>query len=196
MAKASWKWINGKWFNAITGEPMPAGEQKARADQFAADLKSGKVRPRISGTDSQLFSGKMTLAEQFKNDPLALDHLVSKCRAAGFTPNPTDQYLPEIATEVCDPRAVISMAGGKQQIVKELTRQGRNCDGQVRVRAYRPEPPKVIPLGENLIREEISNRIAKDPGLKHKDRRELREQVIAEHARKTPPSFRKPRAAS
>lgn len=131
-------------------------------------------------TDSTLFAGKKTLAEQFKHDPDNLERLVKKAKARGISVNPTDQYVPQLATEPLDPTAIIAHSDGKAKIKKLCEQQGVNCYGQVKVKAYRPDEPKMMKLHPKIVEREVDKMIWHDPKLKEKDRRELREKAVHE----------------
>lgn len=143
-------------------------------------------------TDTTLFAGKLSLADQFKHDPDHLEVLVKKAKARGISVNPTDQYVPQLASEPLDPTAIIAHSDGKSKIKKLCEMQGVDCHGQVKVKAYRPEEPKMMKLHPKLVERAVDQMITRDPGLAHKDRQQLREKAVHEQGFHSQAAPRKP----
>jgi hypothetical protein len=96
-----------------------------------------------------------------------------------------DYYEPHMARFPGDPTAFIPATGGRAHVRDVLKAQGRGCRGftEFESTAGQVEPPKKIPLGEDIIQQNI-RRLKKDPDKARKPVQELREEVLHKHGAK------------
>lgn len=134
-------------------------------------------------TDGAILSGMGTILDQCDGDKRQADRLVAKLRAKGARPSYNDIYLPTVAQEEADPRALFKAHDGKAAIKKACEQMDISCE-QVKSqrRARAPLPSK--PLSEKAIRQLAQQAIKQDPVLGEKPTQELREQIIDTHSMK------------
>jgi len=160
--------------------------EKGVNHQIAA-MTACQAAPR-SMTDRELFEGMGPLAKQFEGEEDYLDRIVAGARAHGHNPGANDVYMSNLARFEGDPLAFVPPTGGRGHIRKVCEDRGLPCEGAVNVKGREPsEDPlaKKIPLANSIVAREMNHRIKKDPGLKEKDPRELREAIIDKHGATT-----------
>lgn len=150
--------------------------------------KSGSVErlmPTRFGTvtDRELFRNQGTLADQFAGAEDQLDYVVKTAQRHGYRPSYTDLYLPSLARFPGDPKAFVPASGGRGHIRSVCAERGHDCEGIVQYRAprgTRGEPPKR--LSERIVERIARAKITAEPSLARRDQRELREEIIENHA--------------
>ena len=187
----STKWpvvSDNQWVQVFYEDMREAGQSHVMADMLAHQRAPG------CETDSTLFAGTKTLAEQFKHDPHHLDLLIKKAKARGISVNATDQYEPCLASEPLDPSALIPHSGGRSHVKKLCEAKGIDCNGRIKVKGNRlDKEPEMCKLAPNLVEESVNKMIQRDPGLASKDRRELRAKVIHEQGNHKQAAPKKPK---
>lgn len=136
-------------------------------------------------TDATFFEGMPRLYEQIGSQR-RLNKMLAVAAKHGFKPNPTDVYQPGLARFQGDPEAFVPATGGRSYIRKLCEKRGWACEGAVKVKAAEPlsdplAPENCKPLGEDIIRDRAAEMVRKNPDLKRKSRRELREAVLEKH---------------
>lgn len=165
--------VKAHYFRMIT-----AGESPRMAEMLAL-----RRAPHMA-TDSDYFSSYGTLADQFEGREDELNLIVSAAKRKGYTPNINDVYEPSLANSIGDPAAFISPSGGRGQIRKVANERRVNVHGAVETSFAPEEPPPAVRMCPKLVEKYVNERIKENPDLAHKDRNELREQVIDKHAYK------------
>lgn len=131
--------------------------------------------------------GGATLADQFRGNENLLQYRIQQARKNGYEPKATDFYNSSMARFPGDPRAFTGASQSIGDIKRDMARTG---DGlavgdrviQAQETDVAPEPPKK--LAEHIVTRIQKQRIEADPGLAHKDQRELRSQIKDEHGSK------------
>lgn len=151
--------------------------------EYALEMSKGPgfAVPAPVGTDSIFFAGTGTLLDQFGGDEEEVGRVVKAAKANGYTPNPNDFYAMSLANKPGDPQAFISHSGGRGHIRRVCEERGVSCTGAVNYTAP-PQPPRPKKkLADRLVRRIERNMIKANPDLAHKDRAELRSQIIENH---------------
>ena len=137
-------------------------------------------------TDDVFFSGQKPLYDQFESQK-HLDKFLARSRAMGHKPSVNSTYYPNLARFPGDPEAFVSRSQGRSYIKKLCETRGWACEGGVNVKHRQPEVDPMesrIKLGEDIVRESMADEQRKNPGMSKKQRKELREKVIAKHSYK------------
>lgn len=160
--------------------------EKGNTHKFAEMVATRK--PPRAMTDRELFEGVGTLGKQFAGEEDNLEYLVRVAKAHGGSVGYNDVYMANLARFPGDPEAFVKPGGGRGQIKEFCERNGMECHGAVETKHRQPEEDPMehcIPLGEDLVQEEIRNMHRRDPeGVEQrlkKDPIEVREEVIDRH---------------
>lgn len=141
-----------------------------------ADMLQSRQPPGTKGTDKAFSQGRQGGQDIDAMSPAARKRLLDNCAAAGVSPQ-GKMYIGQLARKgvPCDPLALVS---GLDDVHARAKAMGKFVNQEP------PEspPPKAVPLAEDLIREEIGKRVAKNPDLKRVPKATIREQVIDEHS--------------
>ena len=139
--------------------------------------------PRVM-TDDVFLSGYGTLDKQFKGDERQIEWITKRAMQKGYTPNRNDVYNPLLVRPevgVGDPQAFINSRSDIRRICEE---RGLPCEGAVTVKGREPTPPKPRNgkrLAPDLVEELYQQKVQEDPGLKHKNKREVQESIVDQH---------------
>lgn len=145
---------------------------------------------RFPGTKTEVmyFEGRHTLASQFAGNDAQLQAVVAAAQARGYTPGTYDIYEPGLADDLGDPKAFITPSGGTTELKNKLEAAGKSSHGLVQTKRRQPSrEPVNCPLAPDIVDSIVASRIANDPALAEKIRkdprklREAREQAVAEH---------------
>lgn len=138
-------------------------------------------KPPGSLTDRELFKDVGTLEKQFAGDEVMLNHITRVAKSYGYTPNNNDFYNSALAEFTGDPRAFIPATGGREHIRKECERQGKSCEGLVKVKGRKQEVQNV-PMADDLIERTAKEAVKADPALGTVPKQELRQEIVKRHS--------------
>lgn len=133
-------------------------------------------------TDSVFFAGMKCAGDSL--DKRELGQLVAAAKQQGYTPPQGAYYMPSLAAFKGDKRAWVSHSDGRGYVKKLCEERGWACEGAVSVKARESKcdpHDNCVPLADDIVNRLAKEKIAADPSLKKKSRRELREKIIAEH---------------
>lgn len=170
--------------------------EKGNGHNFAEMVATNSAPGGV--TDRELFAGRGTLLDQFGGDEKRVQSLVESAKKNyGFTPNVNDVYDPQLAPATAKgtkghPDCFVPATGGLSHYRAIARKKGMNVlpglssEGQLRIEPGDARERKVRKpgLGENIVRRKLREAIQRDPSLKLKDQRELREKIIDKHALK------------
>lgn len=148
-------------------------------NSIVACLERGeRVSFGIGGTNSQFMSGKQTGDEVLKRyGPVFAARMEKKARKLGIS-TAGKAYISQLATEFCDPRALVS---DTSDVVARCKALNRASEGMVNVERYETPPTPPVAIGNDIIARRMQDAIAEDPSLGSKKKIEgLREKVVAE----------------
>lgn len=157
--------------------PIPKSEIRRGRNNIGEVMKS-RTFPGMK-TENNFFSNRGTLEQQFKDDPQFLQEIIEGAKADGYTPNPNDVYISQIARKTGDRRAFISQAEGVSKIRKVCEEEKLHCEA---LGTSMPEvaPKKKVKLAEPLVQEKMAEYKQNPEFSKMKDG-ELREFVVDKH---------------
>ena len=148
-------------------------------NSIIACLERGeRVSFAVSGTDSQFMSGDSSGGELIRRfGPRFAKKLQSKAEKLGISLS-GKRYISQLATEFCDPRALVS---GTSDVVSRCRELNKGCEGMVNVERHETPPPKPVAVGSDIVERRMREAVEKDPSLAlKKNRGELAAQVKAE----------------
>ena len=157
--------------------PLPESEIRRGRNNIREAMKSKRF-PGVK-TENTFFSGRGTLADQFKDDPEFLQQIIDGAKAKGYNPSPNDIYLQSVAREDGDPDAFVSQADGLGKIRKVCEQRGLYCE-ELGAERREVAPPEKIALAEDLVAEKVAE-YKSVPEFAGKPDGELRELVIEKH---------------
>jgi len=142
-------------------------------------------------TNREFGAGHGTLASQFNGREDVLEAAaVGYKTVTGRNLNPNSVYYPQLGDGVFDPRAYIEPDDLRHNITKRVEEMGMSCtfDGSdINAHAAQQAPAPAIPLGTDLVDEEIVAKLDQDKDLaakvKEKPQKldDLRNEVIEKH---------------
>lgn len=176
------------------GVPMISLYYKQRLEGVPhklASMVASQRGPRVN-TDDTFFAPMKTLSEQFASES-ELKVMLRIAKKQGFTPGMNHVYVPQLARFRGDREAYVSRTDGRAQIRKICEQRGQELsvntsDSSMKATHRQPEsdPYESAPkIAENLIGKYANRMAKKDPSLRGKSRRELREMVIQKHGPST-----------
>lgn len=143
-------------------------------------------RPPGASTDRELFAGSgATFSKLADDDPKYANRVAAKAKKLGYTPNPNDLYISQLAKCEGDPLAFVPATGGKGHIKRVCEQRGLGCEGAIAVRPAEVSAPKPqVRLAPKIVNEYVSKYIEHNPQLASKPVQEVREFVIEKHGSK------------
>jgi hypothetical protein len=148
--------------------------------------------PRIM-TDDVVLGGMRTISDMFHRDPVMTERLCRIAMKRGYRPRPSDVYLSSVANCEGDPHAFINHGQGRGDLRKTLEKRGYETGSTTsgndivpiaKVREPEQDPYENVTKLSPKLRESIRKRkIKQNPDLKHKNQRELREQIVDQHGK-------------
>lgn len=140
-----------------------------------ADMLAHRRPPGTKNTEQAFLQEAREQSGLHAMPNFMLEETLADARAAGV--NPVGKiHLPKLGG-ADDPRAWVSSIDDVRAVCRE-----RNWGyEEAGVYAREEPPPGRTMLADDIVSEEIENRIAFDPSLATRDVRDLREQVIEEH---------------
>lgn len=177
--------INGVVHTMVRGDggsisydpPIPKSEIK-RGRKNIGEMIAERRFPGVS-TENTFFSNRGTLDQQFKDDPEFLQEIIAGAQADGYTPNPNDVYISQLARKPGDKRAFVSQADGVSKIRKVCEENRLYCD-EVGTEKYDVTPKAKVKLAEDLVQSEMA-KYKSDPEFSRMGDQELREFVVDQH---------------
>ncbi len=157
--------------------PLPKSEI-ARGRNNIGEMIRDRSFPGLK-TESNFFSNRGTLDQQFSDDPEFLQEIVSGARAKGYNPNPNDVYVSQLAREPGDPNAFISQADGVSKIRKVCEQQKLQCD-EVGAERREVAPKAKVRLADDLVQAKVAE-YKTNPEFSRMGDQELREFVVDQH---------------
>jgi hypothetical protein len=141
-----------------------------------AEMLAFRQAPGTKGTDRSFLEGRHNDLGfgKMRND--MQEFYVRRAKEHGVSVE-GKVYESGLARFPGDPKAWVSSVGEVQAICRE---QNLTCTGAVEYQGHEVAPIPDCPLSEQLIRENMVETLAKEPGKK-RDLREVREEVIAKH---------------
>jgi hypothetical protein len=169
--------INGKEVSSLQ-----ATEQEQ--EDFKQMLEEQKF-PGIS-TDDTFLSGIPTLDKQFAH-PKHHEAVVKAAKRQGYTPKPTDYYVPALAQRVGDPRAFLNHGHAKGAARKYAEELGVAAEGAITTKAREPEKdPYENPkhrLAPRIVDRIARQKIKENPDLARINKQDLRDEIISKHGK-------------
>ena len=101
------------------------------------DMLKSRSAPRCL-TDVEFFGDVGTLSKQYEGEEGYLNQIVSNAKSHGYSPNPHDFYMGNLARFPGDPEAFIPPTGGRGHLKKVLQKRGLPCSGAVEVAGREP----------------------------------------------------------
>lgn len=127
--------------------------------------------PPMSNTDREFLEGQH---RQFENTPHFGDYYKRQAESQGQDVT-GKVYLSGLAAYPGDPRAWVS---GRGDVLKVCQERNWNCRGAVNYTAQEREPPKPIPVGRDLIENEVRDIVESCPEpLSNKQVKDIAEKV-------------------
>lgn len=173
-----------KWPQIYAHAETQAHYEKCRANgctDAMAQMLAERQAPGTMGTERAFSQGRGTGSDIDTMSSGARKKLLENCKKMGIDPG-GKMYVSQLARRgvPCDPLALVN---GLDDVKARANSMGRQvCSvAESQEMEYQGPPPKSTALAEDLVQEEISNRIRKDPGLKKVAKAKIREQVIHEH---------------
>lgn len=144
-----------------------------------AEIFATAQPPGTGVTDKSFFEGRLNghaVPDKFK----ALDYALAK--KAGISTS-GKLYHSGIADSrgPQDPEAWVS---GLDDLKRVIKKRNLTTTGIVNHKGVETPPKPDVPLSDKIVNRIIAQETKKDPGLKSKPKQELKEMVIAKHARK------------
>jgi hypothetical protein len=154
-------------------ELVSKGESPRMAEVFATQSPPG-----IGITDDIYIADQnrhgRTIRDQFNGDDAQLKIFAKALKKNGYTLKASDHYVPTAASKFADPAAILSHGQGS---LKQFSQKKETPP--TRVKAVNGKR-----LNDKIVNRIVQEKIAKDPGLRFKDSRELRESIIDRHGTK------------
>lgn len=147
-----------------------------------ADMLAAQAAPRMRNSD-MAFLGKSN-DERYTHglDDLSADRTLARAKAAGINTH-GKVFMSQLGT----PDNPLAWVSGIEDLRTSLRIQGKGCES-MGIKPVVKDPGENIPLADEIIEEEITNRCMANPDLvaklqeKPETYNELREQVIEDHA--------------
>lgn len=163
--------VNGRRVDEMSARERAAMRRRDKA-RLAEMLATGAV-PRVVTDDTFRATLDVCNGKQFEGDPHVGDFYRERAEAAGVSTT-GKAYMHGLAAFPGDPRAWVSTRGEVRRVVEE---RGWGCEGTVNVKARTDVAPVQGPaVAEDIVRREVADEMAKDPGQKVED---VREKVVA-----------------
>jgi hypothetical protein len=168
--------------------PLP--ESDGVMESRFRDMCESHAAPGLR-TETSFWSGRGSLADQWKHEPKYLEMLCRNARKRGYNPKSTDTYFQSLARPEFrdgDPQAFVSAAEGISKIKKIYEARGiEHSDGIIKTTGR--EAPSMLEKPKKLANDIVHRLSAeyrkKDPEKYGKMKKnELREVVIQNHAPK------------
>ena len=177
--------INGVFHKLIQADdgtitydpPIPKKEIQRGRNNIGEVMKSRRF-PGVN-TENNFFANRGTLEQQFKDDPQFLQEIIEGAKADGYTPNPNDVYISQIARKTGDRRAFISQADGVSKIRKVCEEERLHCEA-LGTQKFEVAPKKKVRLAEPLVQEKMQE-YKQNPEFSGMKDGELREFVVDKH---------------
>lgn len=149
------------------------------------DMLESRRAPGAS-TDRELFAGSgATFSKLADDDPKYAARVAAKAQKLGYSPNPNDLYISQLAKCEGDPLAFVPATGGKSHIKKVCEKRGLGCEGAVAVRSTEVSAPKPqVRLAPKIVDRYVTEYVKHNPQLAAKPVQEVREFVIEKHGSK------------
>ncbi len=152
--------------------------------KLAEALACRKLRHSL--TDKQYFARQYRSLGDDLGEGMA-EEVVAQARKHGYTPQPGDTYLPNIAAFEGDPDAFVSPADGRGKIRRVLEQRGARCTGGLEFEWPEPNsdplaPENIAPLPDDIIREGVREMIDENPDAAHDSPETLRRAAIKKHS--------------
>lgn len=157
--------------------PLPKSEIRRGRNNIGEALRLRKF-PGLK-TETNFFSNRGTLEEQFKDDPVFLEEIIEGAKQDGYTPNPNDVYISQIARKPGDKRAFISQADGVSKIRKVCEEERMHCEA-LGTQKFEVAPKPKVKLAESLVQEKMQE-YKQNPEFSGMKDGELREFVVDKH---------------
>ena len=128
--------------------------------------------------------GGSSLGTQFSGNQHLLDYRIRQARRNGYNPSPSDYYDATKASFPGDPNAWMGAKQTQGDVRRSIERRGggmiKGDDITLAPNTdVAPTPP--MKLNPRIVDRIEKRMVADDPGLVHKDRRELRESIVDKH---------------
>lgn len=169
--------IQQKDGSIIYDPPLPKSEI-ARGRNNIGEMIRAKSFPGLK-TESNFFSNRGTLEQQFKDDPEFLQEIIAGAQADGYNPNPNDVYVSQIARKTGDRKAFVSQADGVSKIRKVCEEQKLHCE-ELGTERYEVAPKAPVKLADDLVQQKVAEYKSHPEFSRMKDQ-ELREFVVEQH---------------
>ena len=157
--------------------PLPQSEILRGRKNIGEVMRSRRF-PGVK-TENDFFANRGTLEQQFKDDPQFLQEIIEGAKADGYTPNPNDVYISQIARKTGDKRAFISQADGVSKIRKVCEEEKLHCEA-LGTQKFDVAPKKKVRLAEPLVQEKMQE-YKQNPEFSGMKDGELREFVVDQH---------------
>lgn len=151
--------INGKRIEDLTAAERDHHKALSQA-RLAEMLATGRV-PRVKTEDTFRSHYDAANGKQFEKCPGLGDAYRRVAEGHGVSTQ-GKVYLQQLAAFPGDPRAWVDSRGDISRVCEE---RGYGCEGAVTAKT-REAPPTVTPLADDIVREEVAERLAADPGQK------------------------------
>lgn len=160
-------------------------EEKNQSIVFAH--MAANQKPPGGMTDNVFMSGQLRFGSLPEKER---ERIAKAARKNGYNPKPSDVYMPTLASKTGDRRAFFNVDSARGDI-KKLAEQNRFDVDVPGVKVDGHKDPEKSPhefkrtLHPRLIRRHMARKIQEDPGLaQKKNKRELVESIVDQHARK------------
>lgn len=149
------------------------------------EMLAARQPPGLKGTDRAFLQGRLSGQSLDRMDPLTRATWLEKAKQRGVS-LAGKVYQSGIGLSPSDPWDLSSWIDSRSEQIQRCKALGRNLyvNGECVYAAPEKEPEPEVLLAPSIVEREVNNLIKKEPGLKSKDRRELRERVIDKHAYK------------
>jgi hypothetical protein len=152
------------------------GQSHNMAEMLAVRIPSG-----TKNTDRAFMEGKHS--NYGLESTKIPEYYLKRAMEAGVNPH-GKVYVSQLASEWGDPRAWVS---DLSEVGDRCRASGKGC-AALGIEAVEPPPKQQIRLAEDLVQEEMTNALRKDPGKATK-LTELRQEVIEKHGSPSKESF-------
>lgn len=152
------------------------GQSHNMAEMLAVRIPAG-----TKNTDRAFLEGKHS---SYGLESTAMpEYYLRRAKQAGVNPH-GKVYVSQLASEWADPRAWVSDLG---EVGDRCRQSGRGC-AALGIEAPEPEPTQQIRLAEDIVQEEMTRALVKDPSKATK-LTDLRHEVIEKHGSPPKESF-------
>lgn len=145
-----------------------------------AEMLALQQPPGTRGTDRALLQGQTGHGELAHMPDISRKQMLKMAKRFGVSIS-GKTYVSGLARFACDPFAWCDSTG---DVIRKCKQLGRSTDGVVTYKHHEVDPEPEVVLADSIVNRQINKLLAEDPKNKERDRRELREQVIAKHAPK------------